>query len=197
MATNSEEDEFRDLIRRVRSGDEQAAAQLVKQYEPAIRRAVRYRLGDSRLRRTLDSLDVCQAVLGSFFVRAASGEYELDSPEQLLRLLASMARNKLGKEIRGQRAARRDHRRQSAEPIEECQAAATDPSPSQQLAIGELLHQVHARLSPEELQLVEWRNQGRDWADIAAQLGVKPATLRKQFSRALGRVGQDLGLEEG
>jgi hypothetical protein len=34
-------------------------------------------------------------VLGSFFVRAALGQYELNRPEQLFKLLASMAHNKL------------------------------------------------------------------------------------------------------
>src|SRR5262245_32578317 len=86
---------FRELITRVRAGDDRAAADLVARYEPAIRRAVRFRLTDPALRRTCDSMDVCQSVLMSFFVRAASGQYELDTPEQLLRLLTAMARNKL------------------------------------------------------------------------------------------------------
>src|SRR5436305_12736501 len=106
----SEEPSFRDLIARVRGGDERAATDLVRRYEPAIRRAVRFRLTDPRLRRTCDSMDVCQSVLLSFFVRAASGQYDLESPEQLLRLLTTMARNKLLNQARQQHAARRDSR---------------------------------------------------------------------------------------
>ena len=45
---------FRELIDRVRSGDEQAAIDLVRRYEPAIRRAARVRLRDPRLGRLLD-----------------------------------------------------------------------------------------------------------------------------------------------
>src|SRR3954471_22077918 len=101
---------FRDLIGRVRRGDEAAAAELVRKYEPAIQRAVRFRLTDPRLRRTCDSMDVCQSVLLSFFVRAASGQYDLDTPEQLLRLLTTMARNKLLNQARLDHAARRDSR---------------------------------------------------------------------------------------
>src|SRR5207253_5181912 len=78
---------FRDLIRRVRAGDEAAAAELVQHYEPYIRRAVRVRLVDPRLKRLVDSVDVCQSVLASFFVRAALGQYDLETPEQLLKLL--------------------------------------------------------------------------------------------------------------
>src|SRR6266480_4019842 len=107
----SDELSFRDLIGRVRKGEQSAAAELVRRYEPAIRRAVRFRLTDPRLRRTCDSMDVCQSVLLSFFVRAASGQYDLDSPEQLLRLLTTMARNKLISQVHKHGAARRDYHR--------------------------------------------------------------------------------------
>ena len=84
------ESSFHDLIRRIRDRDETAAAELVAKYEAAIRRVVRIHLRDVRLRRVLDSMDVCQSVLASFFVRAALGQYELDSPDQLLGLLATI-----------------------------------------------------------------------------------------------------------
>src|SRR5437588_8674896 len=102
---------FDDLIRRVRAGDSQAAAELVRLYEPAIRREARVRLVDSRLRRLFDSMDIAQSVFASFFVRAALGQYEIEKPEQLLRLLTSMSRKKLVDHAREQQAAKRDHRR--------------------------------------------------------------------------------------
>src|SRR5262245_18744068 len=97
---------FEDLIRRVRAGDQAAAADLVSCYEPAMRWAVRFRLADARLGNVLDSMDICQSVLGSFFVRAASGQYEIDQPDQLLTLLVTMARNKLVAQGRKQFAQR-------------------------------------------------------------------------------------------
>src|SRR6059058_2495721 len=95
----SDDNAFADLIRRIRAGDELAAAELVKRYEPAIRLEVRLRLGDARLRRVFDSMDVCQSVLASFFVRAASGQYELEDPGQLIALLFQMARHKLAHQV--------------------------------------------------------------------------------------------------
>ncbi|MBI3466204.1 MAG: hypothetical protein HY000_24585 [Planctomycetes bacterium] len=53
---------FREMIRRVRAGDEDAATELVRQYEPEIRREVRMRLTDPRLRRGIESVDICQSV---------------------------------------------------------------------------------------------------------------------------------------
>ncbi len=191
----SDELSFRDLIGRVQQGDEQAAAELVRKYEPAIRRAVRFRLTDPRLRRTCDSMDVCQSVLMSFFVRAATGQYDLDTPEQLLRLLTTMARNKLLNQARQNHAARRDNRLVNEVPEKDLVSEA--PGPPQQAAARELLQQVHARLSPDELRLVELRNQGHDWATIAKQLGGTPAALRQKLHRALARLSQQFGLEDG
>ena len=61
-----------ELIGRVRDGDARAAEELVRRYEPLIRREVRFRLHDSRLRRVFDSMDVCQPVLASFFLISAA-----------------------------------------------------------------------------------------------------------------------------
>jgi RNA polymerase sigma-70 factor (ECF subfamily) len=187
---------FQDLIRKVRTGDDDAAAELVRLYEPAIRREVRLRLRDPRLRRVFDSMDVCQSVLGSFFVRAASGQYELDSPQHLLGLLVTMTRNKLIKQVHRQRASRRDHRRLAANPVQAVDVAAPDPSPSRQVAVRELLHEAHQRLSEEERRLAELRAQGLEWADVARELGGNAASRRKQLNRALDRVARELALEE-
>src|SRR5262247_3045690 len=99
---------FADFVGRIRAGDEQAATDLVGRYEPAIRRAVRARLGDRRLRRVLDSMDLCQSVLASFFAGAAAGRYDLGRPDQLVRLLVAIARNKVAFQARRQRAGNRD-----------------------------------------------------------------------------------------
>src|SRR5438309_4480148 len=148
----SEASSFQDLIGQVRRGEQAAAAELVRRYEPAIRRAVRFRLTDPRLRRTCDSMDVCQSVLLSFFVRAASGQYDLDTPEQLLRLLTTMARNKLLNQARQQKAARRDHRLVAGD-VADHDIVSGSPGPSQQVEARELLQEIHRRLAPDEQRL--------------------------------------------
>jgi len=75
-----DESVFADLLKRVRGGDSDAASELVRIYESAIRVAVRTRLSDPKLRRQFDSMDVCQSVLASFFLRAAAGQYDLHDP---------------------------------------------------------------------------------------------------------------------
>jgi RNA polymerase sigma factor (sigma-70 family) len=200
----SSPESFRALIARVRAGDEPAAAELVRRYEPAIRRAARVRLVDTRLNRLLDSMDICQSVMASFFVRAALGQFELETPDQLLRLLATMTRNKLAGQVKGHRAARRDFRRVAASPGDrdgEADAGADriagpDPTPSRDLAARELLEEALRRLSPEEKRILDGREQGGQWAQIAAELGSSPEAIRKKLARAVDRVAHELGLDE-
>jgi RNA polymerase sigma factor (sigma-70 family) len=189
-------DAFHDLMQRVRAGDEQAATELVRDYEKTIRRTVRIWLIDARLRRLFDSMDICQSVLGSFFVRAALGQYQLDRPEQLVNLLVSMARHKLASQVRRQQAGRRDNRRLEAEDVHEQELLAADASPSRQVAGRDLLQAFRQRLSEEERQLADRRARGQEWAQIAAELGGNPEALRKKLTRALNRVSRELGLDE-
>jgi RNA polymerase sigma-70 factor (ECF subfamily) len=187
---------FLDLLQRVRDGDQTAAAELVRQLEPELRRVVRVRLNDPRLRRVLDSVDVCQSVLASFFVRVRLGELDLQEPAQLLHLLLAMARNKLRDHARRQQAGRRDLRRVEAAPNGRLDAvAAPTPGPASIVAERDLLAEVRRLLTDEERALADERSQGRDWAEIAARLGGTPSGLRKKLGRALDRVADQLGLE--
>lgn len=185
---------FSDLITRVRAGDEQAATDLVRRYEPEIRREVRFLLRDPFLRRSFDSMDICQSVMGSFFLRAALGEYDLSRPEDLVRLLISMTRNKVVDATRRQRAQRRDHRRATS--LEAVDVESRTPTPSAVVEGRELLAMFRERLSEEERQLADLRAQGREWADIAKELGGSADARRKQLTRAIARVSRDLGLDE-
>lgn len=187
--------EFNDLIARVRAGDARAAEELVRQYEPLIRMEVRRRMRDPRLRRTFDSLDVCQSVLGSFFVRASLGEFDLDDPAGVIRLLVGMARNKLAFQVRHERRQCRDHRRVEGLQGQHEQTPAPGPDPSQAVACEELLREVRGKLSEEERQLAERRARGLSWAQIAAELGGTPQARRKQLERAAERVIQRFGLD--
>src|SRR6516225_7368450 len=129
----SAQNDFLGLMAGVRAGDEGAAAELVRRYEPLIRREVRLRLEDRRLARVFDSMDVCQSVLASFFVRAAAGQYDLDDPAQLVRLLVTMARNKLASRARQQYRQRRDQRREAGGVAELGNVVGGTPTPSRVL----------------------------------------------------------------
>src|SRR5207245_9765603 len=111
-----------------------------REYEPLSRREVRLHLEDRRLYRLFDSMDICQSVLASFFVRTAAGQYDLEQPGQLLKLLVTMTRNKLASAARTQHRQRRDSRRLAGDPSALANISDDSPSPSELVAGQELIH---------------------------------------------------------
>src|SRR5271168_2260100 len=186
---------FEELIRRVGSGDQQAAARLVRDFEPVVRRVLRARLRDARARCEFDSMDICQSVLAIFFVRVAAGEYDLKEPDDLIKLLLTMTRNKLAEKMRHSHRQRRDSRR-TVGGVEELALANRDPTPSSVVAGKELLEQAQQRLSEEERQLVELRGEGLSWEEVATSLGGTAGARRNQLARALDRVAVELRIDE-
>ena len=187
---------FAEFVKRIRAGDAQAATELVRRYEPLIRREVRLQLEDRRLARLFDSMDICQSVLGSFFVRAAMGEYDLEQPQNLVRLLVTMTRNKLASAARRHRRLRRDDRR-VVEGNRALEGIVDDsPEPYEVVADQELLQRARQRLSAEERRLAELRGEGLAWIEIAALIGGTPQARRMQLSRAVKRVVCELGIDE-
>jgi RNA polymerase sigma-70 factor (ECF subfamily) len=188
--------DFQQLILRIRDRDEAAAAELVRRYEGAIRRVVRIHLRDARMRRVLDSMDICQSVLASFFVRTALGQYELNTPESLLNLLTSITRNKLTNQVNRAKAKRRDIRREDDKGDDGPVAVDEASDPSEQVSAKEILMKVRDKLDPEEGFLAEQRALGLGWKEIAKQVGGTDVALRKKLTRALNRVMAELGLDE-
>src|SRR5947207_4130977 len=105
--------------------------------------------------------------------------------EHLVRLLTTMARNKLTNATHKERAGRRDYRRVKTA---DADVAGKDASPSMQVETQELLREARRRLSPDEQRLLELRDQGQEWTEIAALLGGQPEALRKKLARAIDRV---------
>ncbi len=189
---------FDALMIRVQAGDPDAAAELVQHYEPDIRLEVRVRLRiqDGRVRRMLDSMDITQSVLASFFAGVAVGRFVPEHPQQLLGLLVTMARNKLLSHVRHQRRQRRDARRGESFDAARHDVAAAGESPSQIVANRELLGEFRKRLSVEERQLADLRGDGRAWTAIATELGGTAEGRRKQLERAFARIARELNLDD-
>jgi RNA polymerase sigma-70 factor (ECF subfamily) len=190
------EHDFADFLERVRAGDEQAATELVRKYEPVLRREVRMRLRSAELRRLLDSLDVSQSVLASFFVRAAAGQFDLSSSQALRRLLVRMARNKLATQARRIRTSSGTGRRVHSGELQDLDQAATGPGPGQIVAARDLLGTVLHHLTDEERRLADLRAAGQSWLRIASAVGGTAGSRRKQLARALERIARGLRLEQ-
>jgi RNA polymerase sigma-70 factor (ECF subfamily) len=143
-----------------------------------------------------DSVDICQSVLGSFFVRLTGGEFDLETPERLAALLLKMARHKLLDQVKRRYSLRRDVRRTDHLDGASFEPSSRSPEPSRLLASRELWEEVRSRLRPEERAVAELRCEGLTWIEVADRRGGTADSRRKQLSRALARVAVELGFEE-
>ncbi len=182
-------------MRGIRDGDQDAARELVRRFEGVIRREARLRMEDHRLDRVFDSMDISQSVLTSFFARASTGHFDLDTPEQLVNLLMQMTRNKLAMQVRRQRALRRDGRRLATARVDEMDFESTSPGPSEVASDHDLIDAVRCRLGEEEREIVDLRAEGWEWSEIAGRLGGSPQARRMQLTRAVHRVAKALKLD--
>ncbi len=191
------EPDYLDFIRRIRQGDQGAAEELVRRYEPQIRTEVRawLRMRDPRLQRVFDSMDICQSVLADFFARSAKGDFQIDDPAQLVGLLVGMARKKVADRARFHQRRRRDVRVVGELQVEITGHPVDSDRPSRIIAGRELVEKLWDRLTDDERKLVEMRAQGEDWASIAAALGGTADARRKQLTRVVARAAAGLGLD--
>jgi RNA polymerase sigma factor (sigma-70 family) len=186
---------FANLVERAGQGEWEAAHWLVEQYEPALRRQVRFTLMDNKLRRVLEETDVCQSVLGQFFSGLSEGRFKLDAPEQLIGLLRQMVKNKITDHARYWRADRRDYLRNimPSDSSRVDEPLSPEPTPSRVVEDSEFLAEFESRLSDWERMIFAFRRQGMSWPEIADRTGGGAEAIRKRFERALDRVGRSLG----
>lgn len=125
------------------------------------------------------------------------GEFEFQAPEDLIRLLTTMARNKLASAARREYQQKRDAgRRDNAGEERLREIAGQAETASMIVSSAELLDRARAMLHADESKMAELRQMGRSWDEIAQELGGTSQARRVQFMRAVARITQQLGLGE-
>lgn len=171
---------FTRLLAQVQAGDEDAARQVCERYGPHIIRAVRRRL-HARLRSKFDSTDFSQDVWASFFTKVVE-KCDLDNPEDLIRLLTAMARNKvlLALRARTRRQKRDIHREVSLEDKPGGSKLAGAQQTPSQIAMGEeAWHQLLAKQPPVTRRILLLLRRGTSHERIAAELGISLRTVQR------------------
>ncbi len=180
-------DKFRDLMGRVQEGSEDAAWELVHRYGDAIRRAVRRTLSP-RMRSKFDSLDFVQLVWCSFF-RARDQAIRFSRPEELVSFLVTMARNKVGLEVRRRLLTDKFSvdREQSlvALPAKAEESTDGDLDPIKVAIAREQWDRLIAEQPDQYRQILSLRLQGLTCRDIAESLNIAACTVRRFLNKLL------------
>ena len=191
------DNDFLDLVARVRGGDDSAAAELVQRYERAVLRSVRSRLGKS-MRSAMDSMDVMQSVHRSLLTGVKNKRFELASPQQLIGLAVVMVQRKVARHWRKLKqfpAVGGGAAGQSV--VTALESIASDESaPSEMAAASDLLDRLLGQLGDLDQQLVRLKLDGHSSVEAARILGREPAFIRMRWSR-LRQVLRDGGYMDG
>jgi RNA polymerase sigma-70 factor (ECF subfamily) len=171
------------LLRRLRGGNEDAAALLYARYAQRLQALARARCSP-HLARCLEAEDIVQSVFRRFFQRAQGGYYAVPDGEALWGLLLVIALNKIRAEEAFYRAARRDVRAtRGGEGLDQVAGAVGRDGSAEafwHLAIEDAL----ASFPPRDRQAVELRLQGYKVAEIADQTRRSKRTVERVLQEA-------------
>lgn len=187
--------ETRQLLQRMRSGDDQAFDQLFARHRAFLRHVVELRM-DRKLGRRIDASDVVQDAHVEAWRRLESYLEQPTMPFRLWLRLITYDRLLMARR-RHVSAKRRTVERELPLPEQSSlqlaqQLAASGTTPSQHLVRSELGHRVRsavAKLSDPDREVLLMRNfEGLSNQEMAKVLAIEPATASKRYGRALLRL---------
>lgn len=182
-------DEFATLMSRVRSGEEDALAELVRRYEPELRVAARVRLGPA-LRPHLDSMDLVQSVHGSLIRGLRENQFDISSPQKLIALAVTLVRYKIAHHWRHLQRQQRLSGGSDEGNMEGLLVSLSDPGndPASTVQLRDQVRHLCQNLTPSDRLLVQLRLQGYQPAEIAERLGIDAVALRVRLTRLRQRL---------
>jgi RNA polymerase sigma factor (sigma-70 family) len=175
---------FVDLLQLVREGDQRAAEQLMKVYGPSVIRAVRRSL-HHRMRPYFDSMDFVQDVWASVFATAPE-KWTFQSTGQFIRLLTTIARNKIIDAARSRLGRRKDDVREiRLEDVSESRLRQTGETLSQHLREQEEWIAFLQGQPPVYRRIFLMFRDGIAPAQIAANLNISHRTVNRVLRKII------------
>ena len=169
------------LLERFRAGESAAATELFERFSGRLFSLVQSRLS-RKLARRIDAEDIVQSAYRSFFVRTRAGQFAVDEPGDLWRLLAQIALNKLCHSAEWHTAARRSLARENDAPGDwVSQLMDAQVSPELEVIVADQLEFLMSQLTAATCRVLELRLQGHDVDEIATAIGRSPRTVRRQL----------------
>jgi DNA-directed RNA polymerase specialized sigma24 family protein len=178
--------ELQEFFALIKSGDESAVEAMLEEMDPFLRRVIRMRLLDGRLRRAVDTTDILQSLLKDFLRQGAPGEPEESSSDQLCAYLAAAVRHKVQTRLRKER-------RHAGSLPEEWQPASPEPDVGKPVEDQDFALAIRSRLDESTGSLFDLKAQGLTWQEVAAKVGGRADALRMRLNRAVAAVLTELG----
>jgi len=184
-------DEFHDLMERVRQGSEEAVQEFLDAYGHHVYRAVRRRL-NRRLRAKFDSQDFVQEVWASFFTNLSTIS-TFDRPEAVVGFLIRVATNKVIDECRRRLTTQKynvsiEFSLDGSGEWAKRTATTTDPTPSGVAVAHEQWHRLIDPQPSRYRRILELRVTGQTYEKIAKEVGVSEKTVRRVIRRLSQRL---------
>ena len=199
MVNPDDDATLRNLIERIRNGDQAAARVLFETYGPVVRSMARVQFTDPWVRSHFDSEDILITVMRSFYDELATpgNAFVVDTPGQLMAWLVTVTRRKyidylrrlLGSNYR-RPVARDDHG------LDELAAARVN---GDEIGCRDLVSAIRVRLPPFERWMLDERLKESTWPVIRDESGYTnqtPQALSNRLRRAVREVLRDLGFSE-
>jgi RNA polymerase sigma-70 factor (ECF subfamily) len=172
--------DFERAVAELSSGSEQAVWEFIQTYGPHIQRLVRRRLHQS-MRSKFDSIDFVQMVWASFFTDPLQIA-RFKTPNDLLRFLAAIARNKVLEESR-RRTKFQKYNVNRERPLEQSELPESSrhkfETPSQFAIAQETWETMIDHQSERNQTILEMRRNGATFIEIGATLGIHERTVRQ------------------
>lgn len=181
---------FRQLWVEARSGSEDAAEQMVKEFRQSILAVIRRHLSRP-MRRQFDSEDLLQTIWKSLFI--GDSHREFDKSEDLRAFVHQVAKNKsIDKYRQHVETKRRDIRREV--PVSDLSHESNNqldhdaPTPSRVISAREECEQLFEGQPSQVCEAVEMRADGMTFEEIAERTGLHKDSVRRMLRRLKARM---------
>ena len=177
-----------ELVRRCRSGDQQAATALFNRYVGCLIQLVREKLSQ-RFSSRMDPEDVLQSAYRSFFNGLGNGEFKVEHAEELWGLLSAITLNKLYRKLAYHTAKKHTINRERPPATDDGmlgsypELIAELPTPSEAAGLIDELEQAMQQFGPLEREIVRLRLAGHSVDEIAVEVKRTDRTIRRTMEK--------------
>lgn len=174
------------LLERLCQGDEQAAEQVFRTYEPYLRKVVRRQL-PARLRAKFDSLDIVQSVWADTLDGFRRAGWRFEDADHLRAFLVKATRHRFIDRYRQHRRAL-ERERPLIDGEGEGAPVSPGPRPSEVARADDLWDKLLALCPPEHHDVLRLKRQGLEAPEIAARTGLHEDSVRRVLRQLARRL---------